>query len=173
MSTWQKYRKAIIGSLAGIGVWIAAILAFQPAVSPPAIPLWHSGINEWIVTNNYQTTETVSGMTYTVTIKEGFETDGASIPDLLVAPLGLSRDAASIIRGALIHDAIYASELLDRQTADSILYAACLKDGMDPDKAVAVWRAVHEWGFVVWDRHTPESIAMARSMVSISVKGIR
>lgn len=167
MTTLQKYRRAIIGTLAGMGIWIAAIMAFQPAVTPPAIPLWHSGIKAWTLTEDYTTAVMVSGVTYTVTIRAGFVTDGASIPDKLATPLGLTRDSPSIIRGALVHDALYVSQLVDRQTADSILYAACLHDGTDPDKALAVWLAVHEWGFVVWDRHTPESIKQARSQVTI------
>ena len=166
-----QYQKAIFGTIGALvsGIWLAAILAHQPAVNPPPIPLWHSGINEWTLTNDYQTSETVSGVTYTVTIKEGFKTDGASIPGTLAWPLGLNRDSPSIIRGAVIHDALYASELVERQVADSILYAACLQDGTDPDKARAIWQAVHEWGFIVWDSHTPDSIKQARAMVSVTV----
>ncbi|MEI6165912.1 MAG: DUF1353 domain-containing protein [bacterium] len=167
MKSWQKYRKAIIGTLGAFGIWLAAIMSFQPDVPPANLPLWNSGINEWTLTNNCKTSVTVSGVTYTVTIKEGFKTDGASIPEVLAAPLGLTRDSPAIIRGALIHDAIYASELLDRQTADSILYAACLNDGMAPEKALAVWKAVREWGFVAWDRHTDESVSTARTKVEV------
>jgi hypothetical protein len=168
MTKFRKYRRAIMGTLAGLGIWLAAILSFQPAVTPPVIPLWNSGVKEWTLTNDYTTSITVSGVVYTVTIKDGFRTDGASIPDPLAPPLGLTRDAPSIIRGALVHDSLYESQLVDRETADSILYAACLKDGTDPDKAAAVWLAVHEWGFVVWDRYTPESVYQARKLVSVS-----
>lgn len=170
MTTWQKYRKAIMGTLAGMGVWIAAIMAFQLAVMPLDIPLQQSSVKSWTLAKDYTTAVTVSGVTYTVSIRAGFVTDGASIPDKLAPPLGLVRNAPSIIRGALVHDALYESQLLDRETADSILYAACLQDGTDPDKAQAIWLAVHEWGFIVWDRHTPESIKQARELVSVSEK---
>jgi hypothetical protein len=166
MSRIKQWRNAILATLGAAGIWLAAVLAVQPAVTPPSIPLWHSGINEWTVTNDYQTAQTVFGVTYTVTIRQGFKSDGASIPESLAAALGIGRDHPAVIRGALIHDALYAANLLDRQTADSILYAACLQDGADPDKARAIWQAVHEWGFIAWER-APESVAEARKLVSV------
>jgi hypothetical protein len=167
MDRIKQWRNAILATLGAAGIWLAAVLAFQPTVTPPAIPIWHSGIHEWIVTNDYQTAQTVAGVTYTTTIRAGFKSDGASIPDSLAAALGIGRNHPAVIRGALIHDALYAANLLDRQTADSILYAACLQDGTDPDKARAIWKAVNEWGFIAWER-TPNSITEARKLVSVT-----
>lgn len=169
MSAWRKYRTAILSTIGGIGIWIAAIFCHQPIVNPPSIPLWHSGINEWTLTNDYQTAVAVSGVTYTVSIKSGFKSDGVSISKVLQWPLGLTRDSPSIIRGAICHDAIYAAHLLNKQIADSILYAACLQDGTAPDKAMAVYEAVHDWGFIAWDGYSRAEIAAEREMVKITI----
>ena len=166
MTRWQQWRKAILGTIGAAGIWLAAILAHQPGVMPPPLPIASCGVNQWVLTNDYTTT--ISNLT--ITIKSGFETDLASIPPPLQMPIGMSPDNPSIRRGALIHDALYAAELVDRQTADSILYAACIQDGTDPDKARAIWQAVHEWGFVVWDKHTTDSVSQARRLVTVSAR---
>lgn len=167
MKNWRKYLKAAIGTVGLISVWIAAVACHQPAVEPPPLPLLCIGINHWIVTNDCTTAVTVSGTTHRVTIREGFRTDLASIAPVFAKPLGITHDSPTIRRGALIHDALYASHLTDRATADAILYAACLQDGMEPDKAAAVYQAVHLWGWQPWGNMSDAHIAMVRRQVTV------
>jgi hypothetical protein len=165
---WHKYLKAALGTIGATAIWIAAISALQPNVDPPALPLLCLGINEWAVTNDYTTSITVSSVTYRVTIKEGFRTDLASISSALSKPLGITHDSPSIRRGALVHDALYASHLTSRDEADDILHAACIADGMQADKASAVYEAVHLWGWMPWDSAGSNRIATMRRLISVS-----
>ena len=167
MKNWRKYLKAALGTLGAIGIWIAAVTCQQPAVEPTPLPLLCLGINHWIVTNDYSTAVTVSGMMYRVTIREGFRTDLASIAPVFAKPLGITHDSPTIRRGALVHDALYATHLTDRDTADAILYAACLQDGMEPAKAKAVYEAVNLWGWHPWQNQSETRIAMVRRQVTL------
>ncbi len=164
MSTWQKWRRAILGTIGAAGVWLAAMLSVQQPVVLPPLPIQQVSEQVWIFTNDYRVT--VSN--WVVTIKAGFRCDLASIPDQAQGPLGLTRDAVSLRRAAAVHDALYASRLLPRDTSDACLLIIALQDGTDPAKAQAVWEAVSLWGFIPWDRHTTESVWEAGKYVTIT-----
>lgn len=72
-------------------------------------------------------------------IRAGYAWDGASGP---------AADTASIMRGSLVHDALYQLirlGLIDhryKRLADDILRACCLRDGMNRVFAWATWTAV-------------------------------
>lgn len=143
----KQWRKAIFGTIGAIGIWIAAVISLQPNVTPPPLPLERVGQTEWSTSARYQDVFTVSGVVYRIDIPKGFRCDLASIGDILAKPLGIDRDHPAIRRGALIHDWSYRTGIVSKETADLILYQACLADGMEPSKARAVYEAVRLWGF--------------------------
>lgn len=159
---WRKYRKAIMGTLAGLGVFLAAIFTHQPPVGILPLPLKPLGAKEWVLTNDYTTV--ISNVM--VCVRAGFHTDLASL-GVMDKPLGVSRDHPAIRRGALVHDALYAAQLLPREQADALLRYACLQDGMDPAKAEAAYLAVREWGWQAWERKPPKMIREARGLVEV------
>jgi len=165
----KMYWKVVGACLVSIasGVYFGAMVNPQPPVPDPvALSISITGAKDAVLLADY--VRIVNG--YKITVLKGFKFDGASIPDGLAGPLGLTRFSPSVIAGALLHDALYASEWVPQAVADSILYACCLQDGTEPHKAKAIWQAVHDCGEVVWSRHTPESVAKARSFVKVEIK---
>ena len=80
-----------------------------------------------------------------ITIKRGYCWDGAS---------GGCPDFKSIMRGALVHDALYQMirlKVIDinmRLIADEVLYECCIEDGMYKLVAKTVKKAVNTFGGV-------------------------
>lgn len=148
MSAWKKWKAAIIATLGAAGVWLAAIMAHQPTVDPPPLPIVACGADEWMTTAPY--TDTVCGVT--MIVPPEFRCDLASIGPVLSKPLGITRDHPTIRRGALLHDWLYRTHWTTRLQADKILYQCCLADGMEPAKARAVYEAVLDWGWRAWER---------------------
>lgn len=180
--TWQtfkaragQWKAAIIGTLLAWPIWKAAVLSIQLLTVQPPIPLWQSGINQWTLTNAYQTSVMVSGVTYTVAFREGYSCDLASIDKALQKPLGLTHDSPCIARAGLIHDG--ATGLIDADgngpisphMANLIFYQACLDDGTEPAKALAAYKAVELWLWFVLSKHNSNTVAEAKKFVSISM----
>ena len=141
----------IIATIGAAGIWLGAMLATQPSVIPPPLPIVALGAKEWVTTNDYHSTVTVAGVAYRMDIPKGFTCDLASLGSL-DRPLGIERDHPAIRRGALIHDHLYRTKRYPRYIADLILYQCCLEDGMEPKKARAVYEAVRIWGGEGWGR---------------------
>ena len=96
-------------------------------------------------------------------IKAGFVFDGASIPRWLWSVIGSPFDP-NWIAAALIHDALYAAELLSRKLCDKeLLWAMRLTSKIGRDNARRFFVAVDTFGGWVWRRHTPKSIMDART----------
>lgn len=172
LGLWQKIRRGVWITLGSVGVIIGAIFATQPPTIPPPIPVVQVAERSWIATNDFTDSVTVSGVTYTVTIRKGFKTDYASIPVKLQPELGLSNDSPCLRRGAYLHDGLFS--LMDcngqggpvsMETANLILYTAILKDGCVQAKADAILAMVNAWGPFAVLRHTPESVRVARGFV--------
>jgi hypothetical protein len=167
-SKWHAWKRAIIGTLGAIGIYLAAVLAIQPTVTPqPGPVLSQISAYEYRVATPYEVVVSIPPKTWAISIAEGFRTDGASIPAKLQYRLGLEPTSPCLIRGAVVHDALYNSEWLDRPIADAILLKLILEDGAHPDKARAVHRAVSDCGGVVWSRHTAGSVEAARRVVKV------
>ena len=143
-----KWRRAILTSFTLIGLSLVAIVANQPTVDPPPLPIVACGVNEWVSTGAYHTV--IAG--YPVDVPASTRTDLASIPHAAAEALGISRDHPAIRRGAYCHDRLYQTKQVTREKADWLLWRACLEDGMDPAKALAVYRWVQTWGFEAWDK---------------------
>jgi hypothetical protein len=100
-----------------------------------------------------------------VVIRAGFETDLASIPRALwnlYPPFDPEYRAATIL-----HDGLYASELLTRSEADWTLLEAMQAQGNSWWTRNVFWFAVRAGGAKVWAEHTDESRLEARAFVSI------
>ena len=151
MTRWKQWRVRILATIGAAGIWLGAMLATQPSVNPPPLPIMALSSKEWVTTNDYHATVTVAGVAYSVDIPKGFRCDLASLGSLDV-PLGIERDHPAIRRGALLHDFLYRTRKYPRHIADLILYQCCLEDGMDPKKARAVYEAVRIWGGEAWGR---------------------
>ena len=86
-------------------------------------------------------------VTGTLIISAGYAWDGASGP-----ALDSIFGTKAIMRGALVHDALYQLIRLgllpetERKKADDILRDICLEDGMTTVRAWYVWKAVRMFG---------------------------
>ena len=99
-------------------------------------------------------------------IAAGFRFDGASIPRVFWLTTGTPMDPHYQASG-LVHDALYAAELLPRQVTDDIFYFCLRRDGVGWYTARKMWLGVRIGGGFVWSRHTPDSIAHARAYVRL------
>jgi len=102
----------------------------------------------------------------TIFIEEGFEFDGASIPKAFWSLIG-SPFNGKYKYSALIHDALYASEIVERHIADKVFLDLMEKDGVAWWKRTAMYNAVRVGGYFVWKNHIPETVADARNYVRI------
>ena len=98
-------------------------------------------------------------------VKAGFIFDGASIPRWLWSVIGNPFDP-NWTAAALIHDSLYAGEILDKHACDKELFHIMqLTSQKGKDAARKFFIAVDLFGGWVWRRHTPKSIDDARTEV--------
>ena len=98
--------------------------------------------------------------------RKGFVFDGASIPRFFWRIIGHPLDH-EFIRAVLLHDGLYASELLAQALSDeAFLEFMKYYDDIGWLKRNAMHKAVRVGGGSVWKDHTPESIKEARKYVS-------
>ena len=101
-----------------------------------------------------------------ISIRSGFRTDGASIPQSMRQYIGHPFDHVRLI-AALVHDAIYATHLLPRILADWIYFVALRRCSRMPRAyAFAEFLALRGGGKAAWNEKPPQSIAEARKLVS-------
>ena len=108
-----------------------------------------------------------------ISIRQGFRTDGASIPQRLRRFIGHPFDHVRLI-AAVVHDAIYATHLVPRIVADWIYFVALRRCSHMPRAyAFAEFLALRKGGKEAWNEKTPESIERNRKLVScrFTVKG--
>ncbi len=92
----------------------------------------------------------------TLTIPEGFITDGASVPRLLWIIPGFDHTELGL-SGPCLHDAIYQGTVgrnlgINRRRADDLLRILCQHDGVGRIRARIVWSAVRAFGWLAWRR---------------------
>ena len=101
-------------------------------------------------------------------VKEGFVFDGASIPRWLWSIIGNPFDP-NWCAAALIHDALYSAELLDRHACDKELFHAMRRTSkIGHSKARTFFIACDNFGGWTWRAHTAKSILDAQSECSLS-----
>lgn len=104
---------------------------------------------------------------WTMHIKQGFVTDGGSIPERLQGrfhPLGYA------LAAYLVHDALYATEFLPREEADLIMLELMEDLGVGWLSRNLQYSAVRIGGAFVWKQHTPEYVEEARRFVIFSIE---
>jgi hypothetical protein len=101
----------------------------------------------------------------TVMVRAGFETDGASVPGLLrwVASPFAGEHAAP----AVIHDALYGSQWLDRKTADDIFLEAMRYNGTTYLRRYAMYWGVRSGGWAAWNGKSSAKVRRCRDFVSV------
>lgn len=98
-------------------------------------------------------------------VKKGFVTDFASVPRIfwnVIAPTH-----GQHTRAAFIHDALYSARALSRTECDWMFLQIMQDCGVSWIKRNTMYSAVRTCGGFVWMKHTPESIAEARKIITL------
>ena len=104
------------------------------------------------------------GETRKIVVKKGFDFDGASIPRSLWSIIG-SPMTGGYQRAACLHDALYASEALNRAECDKLFLDAMKSDGVSYVKRNAMYWAVRSAGWMTWNAHDREEVIRYRMIV--------
>lgn len=99
-------------------------------------------------------------------LEAGFVSDGASVPQILWS-FGMDAWSYSTLEGALIHDALYSSEMVYRHEADEIFYRILRKDGNSLVKSYIYWLGVRLFGWIEYLRHTKRTVNRAKKLLWI------
>ena len=128
----------------------------QPIITP------HDGSDHiWRLVGNYQATS----LGVVVAVEAGFLFDGASIPRLFWRVIGhpmMGRPLPAV----LLHDALYASHLTDREMADMIFFDMLARNSVPLAKRWTMFYAVRACGGFAW-RRSSKHIKAAREYVQV------
>ena len=102
---------------------------------------------------------------YIITVKAGFNTDGASIPKAFWSILSSPFDGA-VTYGAVIHDGLYTKMQLPRKECDKLLREMAIEKGYNKIKAFLVYYAVRLFGGSHWNKDTSEQ----KPLINIKAK---
>ena len=107
----------------------------------------------------------LDGKLYRVEVLPGYQTDGASVPRIAWTLIGHPMQQP-LLGPALVHDILYSSQLTrNHSTADEIFLYLMRKTGsISWVKRNTVWSQVRLWGWIVWSRHTEQSITKSREL---------
>ena len=109
---------------------------------------------------------TVEANGYKITVKAGLVFDGASIPRSLWSLVG-SPFTGGYTRAALVHDALYMGEALERSVCDAIFLELMKKDAVNWLKRNVMYAAVRSAGWLVWRNHDKSLIEANRKYTII------
>lgn len=86
-----------------------------------------------------------------LTVPEGFESDGASVPRILWGSVSPRVDPTTL-RGAVAHDYLYRRHPAGwtRREADALFRTLVREDGLDARKAWKAWLGVRIFGGRAW-----------------------
>ena len=97
----------------------------------------------------------VSSLGYTITVKKGFDFDGASINKSLWSIIGNPLTGDYKI-AALIHDALYASQELPKELCDNVFLEIMRLHGVGYIKRYSMYNAVKLFGGTAWENNKVE-----------------
>lgn len=103
---------------------------------------------------------------YDIIVSKGFDFDGASIPRALWSIIGCPMGGL-YSSAACIHDALYASKILDRKTCDKLFHEAMLSCNVSESIAKEMYLAVRAFGESTYE----ESEDMYKYRNLIEIKG--
>lgn len=92
---------------------------------------------------------------YTIRVKKDFDFDGASIPKIFWSTIGNPLTGDYKI-AALIHDALYASQELQKELADNIFLEIMRLHGVSYAKRYSMYNAVKHFGGSAWENNKVE-----------------
>ena len=134
----------------------------QPAIRP----LPNTSGNA-VLTEDYVIGLPISGRT--LSVKAGFVTDGASIPEPAWSILDSYPFDPDILGPSIVHDALYSAELMQRGECDKEFEELLRRNSSKGDSVHWMfYEAVRLGGWAVWNRHTPDTIAQSREFCSLS-----
>ena len=110
--------------------------------------------------------KTAESLGYSITVKKGFDFDGASIPQALWSVYGNPLSGEFRI-AALVHDALYASEKLPRKLADDIFLDLMKQHKVGYIKRQTMYYAVRSVGWYVWRGHTKEEVEKYKGFIDV------
>jgi len=108
---------------------------------------------------------------YIIRVCGGFITDGGSIPRISWTLLGITPYDPRCVYAFFLHDFLYQSELVSRIAADEILDEVLqIPPSCNSVQRFLIWSHVRLYGWLVWKRHTPETIEQGRKMGTVTRK---
>jgi len=120
-----------------------------------------------VISEDYAIGLPISGKT--LFIKSGFVTDGASIPKPAWSILGSYPFDPDILGPAIVHDALYSAELMDRADCDREFEELLRRNSAKGDSVHWLfYETVRLGGWSVWNNHTQDTIAQSREFCSLS-----
>ena len=109
---------------------------------------------------------TVESMGRRITVKAGFDFDGASIPKAFWSVVGNPLTGKYRI-AALVHDVLYASEKFPRELADEVFLDLMKQHGVGYVKRYTMYGAVRSAGWTVWRGHEESEIARYKEFINV------
>ena len=95
--------------------------------------------------------KTVESLGYSVTVKKGFDFDGASIPKLLWSIYGSPLNGNYVV-ASLIHDGLYASQKVSKSISDRIFLDIMKQSNVGYIKRTSMYLAVKMFGGRDWKK---------------------
>ena len=93
--------------------------------------------------------KTVESLGYSVTVKKGFDFDGASIPKWLWSIYGSPLNGNYVV-ASLIHDGLYASQKVSKKISDKIFLDIMKQSNVGYVKRTSMYLAVKMFGGKDW-----------------------
>ena len=95
--------------------------------------------------------KTVESLGYSVTVKKGFDFDGASIPKWLWSIYGSPLNGNYLV-ASLIHDGLYASQKVSKSVSDKIFFDIMKQSNVGYIKRTSMYLAVKMFGGKDWKK---------------------
>ena len=93
--------------------------------------------------------KTVESLGYSVTVKKGFDFDGASIPKWLWSIYGSPLNGDYVV-ASLIHDGLYASQKISKSLSDKVFLDVMKQSKVGYMKRTSMYLAVKLFGAKDW-----------------------
>ena len=91
-----------------------------------------------------------------ITVKKGFTSDGASVPQIFWS-LGFDPFSPQSVTAALVHDILYKAKAFDRKTCDWIFYTLLRENKVGWIKAHVYLFGVRVGGWLPWSLYSKKT----------------
>lgn len=109
---------------------------------------------------------TASSQGLRVTVHPGYRYDGASIPRMFWRLIG-GPFSGAYAPAALVHDALYETQMVSRAHADRVFYDLMRRCGEGRARAKLMYWGVRAGGWTGWNSYAPDRIRAARELVTV------